>query len=145
MALEPAAMAPTTRRRIYTCPMHPEVEQEEPGTCPKCGMELEPKYVEAEEDDGGELRDMSRRFWVAVALGVPVFLLAMAPMAGIPLERLLSPAASTWIQFGLSTPVVLWSALGRLALLRARLEIDCDMELEHVHADRPGHRSRVRL
>lgn len=110
MALEPATPEPLTTRKIYTCPMHPEVEQQEPGTCPKCGMELEPKYVEAEEEDDSELRDMSRRFWVAVALGVPVFLLAMAPMVGIPLHRFLSVTASKWIQFALSTPVVFWSA-----------------------------------
>lgn len=109
MALEPAKPQ-AAKRTVYTCPMHPEVEQDEPGTCPKCGMELEPKYVEAErEEDNAELRSMTRRFWAAVALGLPVFLLAMLPMLGVPLSRWLPGASSRWIQFGLSTPVVLWA------------------------------------
>ncbi|MBL9091800.1 MAG: YHS domain-containing protein, partial [Planctomycetaceae bacterium] len=60
----------------YTCPMHPEIEQDHPGSCPKCGMALEPKTVSAEEDDS-ELRDMTRRFWVASVLTAPLFFLAM--------------------------------------------------------------------
>ncbi|REJ65676.1 MAG: heavy metal translocating P-type ATPase [Planctomycetota bacterium] len=95
-------------RTIYTCPMHPEIEQDEPGACPKCGMDLEPKYVAAgEEEDDSELRSMTWRFWVAVALGLPVLILAMAPMFGLTLG--LSPAVSRWVQLALSTPVVLWS------------------------------------
>lgn len=89
--------------------MHPEVEQSSPGDCPKCGMDLEPKYVEAgqEEDDSG-LRDMTRRFWGAVVLGLPVLVLAMGPMTGLPLEGTWHHL-SRWLQFLLCTPVVLWA------------------------------------
>jgi Cu+-exporting ATPase len=95
---------------IYTCPMHPEIEQRGPGTCPKCGMALEPKVASADEpDDDGELRDMTRRFWVATALGVPVLLLAMLPMVGVPVDHWIGHQAYFWLQLVLSTPVVLWA------------------------------------
>ena len=98
-------------KTIYTCPMHPEVRQDHPGPCPKCGMALEPINASADDDDGGnaELKDMTRRFWIGAALALPVFLLAMAHMIP-PLGR--QPWAggdvSRWIQFGLTTPVVFW-------------------------------------
>ncbi len=94
---------------VYTCPMHPEIEQDHPGSCPKCGMALEPKSGAAPEDDEhGELRDMTRRLWIGGALALPVFLLAMTH---------LFPAApawvdgdvSRWLQLALATPVVLWA------------------------------------
>jgi Cu+-exporting ATPase len=108
MELEPLKPKVGKTRTVYTCPMHPEVEQEGPGICPKCGMELEPKYIAAvEEEDGSELRSMTRRFWVAVALGVPVLLLAMLPMVGVTLG--LPPAVSRWVQLVLSSPIVLWA------------------------------------
>jgi P-type Cu+ transporter len=110
MALEPASPAPAAPRTIYTCPMHPEIEQDLPGQCPICGMDLEPKTISAaapEED--AELRQMTRRFWVAAGLGIPVLLLAMLPMLGVPLHAWLSPAANRWVQFALATPVVLWA------------------------------------
>lgn len=102
MALErnPAFREGTT----YTCPMHPEVRQYHSGECPICGMSLEP--VEAEEDNT-ELRDMTRRFWVGLTLAVPVFVLAMG--AHIPWLASLSGTFSSWVQFFLSTPVVLWA------------------------------------
>ncbi len=106
MALELAA--PLARTLVYTCPMHREIEQSLPGSCPKCGMALEPKQM-AEEEDNGELSDMSRRFWFATAFGLPVVLLAMLPMAGVPLDRWLSPSALRWLELLLSTPVVLWA------------------------------------
>jgi Cu+-exporting ATPase len=81
---------------IYTCPMHPEVRQVGPGTCPKCGMALEPAAPTLEEDTS-ELRDMTRRFWISLALSVPVLVMAMGEMAG-----------TSWYQFALATPVVLW-------------------------------------
>ena len=108
MALERNPTFREPAKTIYTCPMHPQIEQDHPGNCPICGMTLEPKNVAAGgEEDDTELRDMTRRFWVGAALGVPVFLLAMAHMF---------PAAphwvegdfSRWTQFILSTPVVLW-------------------------------------
>ncbi|VAX42431.1 Lead, cadmium, zinc and mercury transporting ATPase; Copper-translocating P-type ATPase [hydrothermal vent metagenome] len=108
MALEQVKPTIAKTRTIYTCPMHPEVEQEEPGTCPKCGMELEPKYVaDAEEEDDTELKNMTLRFWGAVILGLPVLLLAMLGMVGVTFG--LSPVASAWIQFVLTTPVLFWA------------------------------------
>ncbi len=114
MALErnPAWVAPATGKPIYTCPMHPEVQQDHPGDCPKCGMALEPKTVSsgAEEDDNAELRDMTRRFWVGGALTLPVFVLAMAHLIpALGHESWVMSDASRWIQFVLSTPVVLWA------------------------------------
>jgi len=104
----PALASPQTSiASIYTCPMHPEMEQHHPGSCPKCGMALEPQTVQIDgEVDDAELNDMSRRFWVGLALGLPVLILAMAPMVGL---NLLNPQVSVWIQLALSTPVVLWS------------------------------------
>ena len=96
-------------RRVYTCPMHPEVEQVGPGDCPKCGMDLEPKEASAEGEDSPELAAMTRRFWVCLALTLPVFLIAMAEMLPEPARRgLPSKSAQIWIQLLLATPVVLW-------------------------------------
>jgi len=100
----------TASATIYTCPMHPEVQQDHPGNCPKCGMALEPKTVSAVEEENPELADMSRRFWIGSVLALPVFLLAMAHL--IPSLRHQSWVmgdASRWLQFLLSTPVVLWA------------------------------------
>ncbi|MCA8996525.1 MAG: HAD-IC family P-type ATPase, partial [Planctomycetaceae bacterium] len=111
MALEknPSYRAPRNRI-VYTCPMHPEFEQEEPGDCPKCGMALEPKSIAEEEDADPELASMTRRFWVCLALTLPVFVLSMGPMIGIPVHQVIAPRISGWIQFVLSAPVVLWGA-----------------------------------
>ncbi len=90
--------------------MHPEVKQDGPAACPKCGMDLEPQPVEAaQEEDDPELRALTRRLWVAVALGLPVLLLAMLPMLRLPVDLWIGPRPSLWIQFALSTPVVLWA------------------------------------
>jgi Cu+-exporting ATPase len=95
---------------IYTCPMHPEVRQVGPGDCPKCGMALEPVDATAEQDDS-ELRDMTRRFWVATALTAPLLVYVMGNMLfGHPLQGWISPAASQWAELALATPVVLWCA-----------------------------------
>ncbi len=114
MALErnPAWVAPKSDKPIYTCPMHPEVQQDHPGNCPKCGMTLELKTVTASpsEDENTELTDMTRRFWIGGALALPVFLLAMAHLIpSLRQEGWVMGDASRWIQFGLSTPVVLWA------------------------------------
>jgi Cu+-exporting ATPase len=100
---------PTTEAVKYTCPMHPEVVQDGPGTCPKCGMALEPMTPQAGEEDDSELRDMTRRFRSATVLTLPVFVLAMAPMIpGVRLPHWLMDAAN-WIGLVLATPVVFWA------------------------------------
>lgn len=106
----PAADAPPPGPgAIYTCPMHPEIEQDSPGDCPICGMALEPKTISAgAPKDDAELIDMSRRFWIGAALTLPVFLLAMSHLwPNAP--SWMSGDASRWTQFGLSTPVILWA------------------------------------
>lgn len=93
---------------IYTCPMHPEIQQVGPGECPKCGMALEPMLPREDENDGGEVRAMTRRFWLLVALTLPVFLLAMGPhLFGWQLP---SPwdGITHWVEAVLGTAVVLW-------------------------------------
>lgn len=92
----------------FTCPMHPEVIEDEPGNCPKCGMDLEAMTVLPEEDNA-ELNDMRRRFWFSTVLALPVFFLAMiADMAPSLLPSGLSMLSVQWIEFVLATPVVLW-------------------------------------
>ena len=106
----PQQPAPGRAGAIYTCPMHPEIEQIGPGACPKCGMDLEPKTLTLDAgDDDPELRGMTRRFWIAAALTLPVFLVSMLPMMGVPVDRWLGPTAHSWLQLVLATPVVLWA------------------------------------
>ena len=95
---------------FYTCPMHPEIRQAGPGDCPKCGMALERKTASPAEDEGsGELRDMTRRLWICTALALPVFLAAMAHLVpAVARQPWATGAGSRWMQFVLSTPVVLW-------------------------------------
>ncbi|MFN3231331.1 MAG: copper-transporting P-type ATPase [Alphaproteobacteria bacterium] len=94
---------------VYTCPMHPEVRQDHPGSCPLCGMGLEAETVSAGEEDQGELKDMTRRFWVSAVLTLPLFIYAMGDMIpGQPLQGLLDARLAQWVQLALATPVVLW-------------------------------------
>ena len=103
----PARLGSSTSVDVeYTCPMHPEIRQRRPGSCPICGMALEPTAITVEEAPNEELISMSRRFWVSVVLTLPVLLLAMGEMVGI--GRGLSPRAIEWIQLALASPVVLW-------------------------------------
>jgi Cu+-exporting ATPase len=103
----PAEREGTMERVVYTCPMHPEIVRDGPGSCPICGMALEPRTVTLEQAPSDELLDMSRRFWVSLALTVPLLLAAMAPMAGLRLG-LLDGRAGRWLELVLATPVVLW-------------------------------------
>ena len=94
----------------YTCPMHPEIVQIGPGSCPKCGMALEPRVLTLTDAPDPEYVDMKRRFWISAVLTLPVFILAMAEM--LPnFHAIVSPRLSIWIQFVLATPVVLWGGL----------------------------------
>ncbi len=102
---EPAPPAPAGT--IYTCPMHPEIRQEGPGSCPICGMALEPEQVSLDDKPDPELIDMTRRFWIALALTLPVFVLEMGAHLG--LMQLVSQTTSNWISLVLATPVVLWA------------------------------------
>ena len=99
---------------IYTCPMHPEVRQTGPGACPICGMALEPEIVTRDAPENHELSDMTRRLWIAAALSVPVFVLAMGAHIGI--GAVVPEKVSAWVQLLLSTPVALgcgWPFLER--------------------------------
>ena len=112
MALEAMGVPLNERKTIYTCPMHPEIEQDHPGDCPKCGMPLEPKTVVSGGDDhaAAEIRHLSIRFWIGLALTVPVFLISMAKMIpALGIERWLPGGVSKWIELGLTTPVVFWA------------------------------------
>jgi len=96
---------------IYTCPMHPEIEQDHPGACPICGMTLEPKTIGAgDEEDQGEIRSLSRKFWIALVLTIPVLIIAMGhAIPGLHLDAIVPRQIGKWIEFGLTTPVVLWA------------------------------------
>jgi Cu+-exporting ATPase len=99
---------------VYTCPMHPEIEQVGPGDCPICGMDLEPKFVGgqvgegADQGDNEQYADMKRRFWVGVGLSVPLLVIAMGPMVGLRVADWMSNTAFGWLQLALATPVVFW-------------------------------------
>ena len=96
---------------IYTCPMHPEIEQDHAGHCPKCGMTLEPKTIGAgDEEEQKEIRSLSRKFWSALALTIPVLFIAMGhAIPGLDVDAMISKQISKWIEFALTTPVVLWA------------------------------------
>jgi len=93
---------------IYTCPMHPEVRQVGPGSCPKCGMALEPEHVTLDEGPNPELIDMERRFYTAAVLGLPVMLFAMFGMVAPDFVHRIS-GWTNWLQLALSIPVVFWA------------------------------------
>src|SRR6266487_3883824 len=95
---------------IYTCPMHPEIEQDHPGACPKCGMTLEPKAIGGEEHEHGETRSLSQKFWIALVLTIPVLFLAMGhAIPGLDIDSIVPKRIGKWIEFALTTPVVLWA------------------------------------
>lgn len=93
---------------LFTCPMHPEIQQQGPGDCPICGMALEPEEITADSEPSAELLDMNRRFWLGLILALPVFILEMSSHF-FHTDSLISPQVSNWIQLLLATPVVLWA------------------------------------
>ena len=93
---------------IYTCPMHPQIRQDHPGACPICGMALEPEVATEATGPSAELIDMTRRFWVALALSIPVFALEMGGHV-VDLHRFVPEGLSNWVQLALATPVALWA------------------------------------
>ena len=106
--LTPRQEEPVPEGTIYTCPMHPEIRQVGPGSCPICGMALEPELVTAEAEPNPELIDMTRRFWVGLVLAIPVFLIEMGGhLTG--LTHWLGQQTSNWLQLAFATPVVLWA------------------------------------
>ena len=106
------APKPVPKGTLYTCPMHPEVVSDHPSDCPKCGMALEPMGVpSADEGPNPELVDFTRRFWISAALSLPLLILSMGPMLGLPLRDRIGEPTATWIELVLATPVVLWAAL----------------------------------
>lgn len=106
---KPQSEIPVIEGAIYTCPMHPEVRQVGPGTCPKCGMALEPEDFTLETGEDPELKNMTRRFWIAAILSLPLLFLGMgAHLPSEGLHRFIISPLSLWLQFLLATPVVLW-------------------------------------
>lgn len=112
MALEPATLPTSAVRTEWTCPMHPEIVRDAPGSCPICGMALERRAVHAEEEeDNPELRDMTRRFWLAAVFTAPVLVLVMGDMLpSRPFSTLLSVRTRVLWELALATPVCVWSA-----------------------------------
>ncbi len=110
MALELLVAALPVTKTEYTCPMHPQIMRDAPGSCPICGMALEPRTVSVEEEQNPELASMTRRFWVSVALTIPILVVAMADVVpGLSaLMQFASPRTWQWLEFTLATPVVLW-------------------------------------
>ncbi len=105
---ETKSAAPVPDGTIYTCPMHPEIRQVGPGFCPICGMALEPEVASAGHEHNPELDDMTRRFWIGLALALPVFMLEMGGHL-TNVHHWLGQQTSNWVQFVLATPVVLWA------------------------------------
>ena len=95
----------------YTCPMHPEIVRDAPGSCPICGMALEPRTVTLDEPENPELREMSGRFWVSLVLTLPLLMIGMSEFVpSLDLERVMPMHAWSWLELALATPVVLWGA-----------------------------------
>lgn len=108
--------APADPGAVYTCPMHPEVEQIGPGDCPICGMDLEPKLISVEDQgDDAQYRDMRLRLWISALLSLPLLVVAMGPMVGLHLTTGISDHLLGWLQLALATPVVFWCGWPLLA------------------------------
>jgi len=107
----PAPVAAVPAGVKWTCPMHPEIIKDGPGDCPICGMALEPMVPGAGDQKNPELVDFSRRFWASAALSVPLLILGMGPMLGLPAKQWIGEQWAGYLELALATPVVLWAAL----------------------------------
>ncbi|MEK1890144.1 MAG: heavy metal translocating P-type ATPase [Phyllobacterium sp.] len=106
---EPESMPAGTQ---YTCPMHPEIVRDGPGSCPICGMALEPMGIPTgDEGPNPELVDFTRRFWISAFCSLPLLVITMGPMLGLPIRSWLGESLAVWVEFALATPVVLWAAI----------------------------------
>ncbi|RWB35669.1 heavy metal translocating P-type ATPase [Mesorhizobium sp.] len=106
------APEPMPKGTQYTCPMHPEIIRDKPGSCPICGMALEPMGVPTgDQGPNPELVDFTRRFWVSAGLSIPLLLITMGPMLGLPFRDWLGEQPAAWIELALATPVVVWAAI----------------------------------
>jgi Cu+-exporting ATPase len=106
------AEKPMPKGTLYTCPMHPEIIRDKPGSCPICGMALEPMGVPTgDEGPNPELVDFVRRFWISAALSIPLLVLTMGPMLGLPVREWIGERAAVWVELVLASPVVLWAAI----------------------------------
>ena len=106
-----SAAAPAIKGAQYTCPMHPEIIRDEPGSCPICGMALEPVMPSLDDGPNPELVDFTRRFWVSAICSIPLLIVTMGPMLGLPIREWIGEQRTVWLEFLLATPVVLWAAL----------------------------------
>ena len=106
-----SAAAPAIKGAQYTCPMHPEIIRDEPGSCPICGMALEPVMPSLDDGPNPELVDFTRRFWVSAICSVPLLIITMGPMVGLSVREWIGEQTALWLEFLLATPVVLWAAL----------------------------------
>jgi len=106
-----SAATPAIKGAQYTCPMHPEVIRDEPGSCPICGMALEPVMPSLDDGPNPELVDFTRRFWVSAICSIPLLIVTMGPMLGLPVREWIGEQRTVWLEFLLATPVVLWAAL----------------------------------
>src|SRR5882757_4704222 len=113
MTLERNPVFREPKKIIYTCPMHPQIEQDRPGNCPICGMTLEPRsrgVGVGDEEERREVNSLSRKFWIALVLTILVLILAMGhAVPGLHIDAIVSKHIGKWIEFGLTTPVVLWA------------------------------------
>jgi Cu+-exporting ATPase len=115
---------------IYTCPMHPEIEQDHPGACPICGMTFEPRsrgVGVGDEEEQREINSLSRKFWIALALTIPVLIIAMGhAIPGLHIDAIIPRQIGKWIEFGVTTPVVCWAGGFFFFFTRAWWSIDRD-------------------
>ena len=118
MRLERNPGSPVSKT-IYTCPMHPQIQQDHPGDCPICGMRLEPKTgIADQQEEDREVRSLATKFWVSLVLTIPVLILALGKMVpGLSVDHWVSVGMNQWIQLALTTVIVFWC--GDLFFVRA--------------------------